>query len=84
MTDIQENTNSSLKPAKRVPKKRSKIEACKVTGFDKNRKTLNISFKGYGIQLTDVDVLESDYVKIKYVSDIGKSDFTFEFLEWVK
>lgn len=84
MTDNQENTSSSIKPAKRAPKKRSKIETCKVTGFDKNRKTLNISFKGYGIQLSGIDVLESDYVKIKYVSDIGKDDFTFEFLEWKK
>ena len=38
----------------------------------------DIDFKGYGIRLNNAEVINSDYVDIKYIGEIGKPNFSCE------
>ena len=38
-------------------------------------KELDIDFKGFGIRLSAVKPVKSDYVFIQYTGEIGKADF---------
>ena len=53
-----------------------KTEKCKVLSYNKKTKELDIDFKGYGIRLNNVRNINSDYVDIKYIGEIGKSNFS--------
>ena len=55
-----------------------KTEKCKVLSYNKKTKELDIDFKGYGIRINNVRNINSDYVDIKYIGEIGKSNFSCE------
>lgn len=69
-TENKEITNDVQKKEPRF-----KREKCKVLAFNKKTKELDVNFKGYGIRLKNVNDVKSDFVIVKYVSDIGKADF---------
>ena len=55
-----------------------KTEKCKVLSYNKKTKELDIDFKSYGIRLNNVRNINSDYVDIKYIGEIGKPNFSCE------
>lgn len=77
-TEQKTSTNKSGK--RNASSKKYKTEICKVLNFDKRRKILSVSFKSCGIQIQNVAFCDSEYVKVKYMSDIGKSDFSYELI----
>jgi len=57
-----------------IDKKEIKEENCKVIWIKQN--SFAVDFKGYGISFDlDVGKKVSEYIKIQYESEIGKSDF---------
>ena len=50
-------------------------EQCKVLSYNEATKELDIDFKGFGIRLSAVKPVKSDYVFIQYTGEIGKADF---------
>ena len=58
--------------------KKHKTIKCKVLSYNKKTKELDIDFKGYGIRLNNVRNINSDYVDIKYIGEIGKPNFSCE------
>lgn len=63
-------------PKKQKPSYSEKI--CKVISYDKKAKTLDVSFDGFGIRLSNVDNFDGDKATIKYKGKIGKSNFTYK------
>lgn len=53
-----------------------KTEKCKVLSYNQKTKELDFDFKGYGVRLNNVDDIESDFVIVKYVGEIGKANFS--------
>ena len=60
----------------KIATEKYKTEKCKVLSYNKKTKELDIDFKGYGIRLNNAEVINSDYVDIKYIGEIGKSNFS--------
>ena len=58
--------------------KKYKTIKCKVLAYNTRTKELDIDFKGYGIRLNNAEIINSDYVDVKYVGEIGKSNFSCE------
>ena len=56
--------------------KKYKMEKCKVLAYNARTKELDVDFKGYGIRLNNAKNINSDYVDIKYIGEIGNSDFS--------
>ena len=46
--------------------------------YNTRTKELDIDFKGYGIRLNNAEIINSDYVDIKYIGEIGKPNFSCE------
>lgn len=61
-----------------MPVEKLKYEKCKVLRYDNNTHELDIDFKGYGIRLSNVDDIKTDFVTIKYRGDIGSTDFEYK------
>ena len=61
-------------------RKKNRIEykekECKVIGYNKITKTLDISFNGYGIRLNNINNFKGDTVIVKYEGEIGKPNFS--------
>jgi len=55
-----------------------KTERCKVLLYNKLTKELDINFMGYGIRISHAEHIDSDYVTIKYLGEIGKPNFVCE------
>ncbi len=79
LTNIEtiENVEENITVKKSVSK-RYKTERCKVLSYNEKTKELDISFKGYGIRLNNIDNIEADFVTIKYYGEIGKPNFSCE------
>ena len=58
--------------------KKHKTIKCKVLAYNPRTKELDIDFKGYGIRLNNAEIINSDYVDIKYIGEIGKPNFSCE------
>lgn len=58
-----------------------KTENCNVLNYNEKSKELDIIFKGFGIRLYDIKEFKGDIAKVKYTSDIGKSDFSYELIK---
>ena len=76
--DMDNNkTNVSVEDNK-LPK--YKIEKCRVLSYNSKTKELDVDFKGYGIRLNNVlknvKNVDSNYVDIKYIGEIGNPDFS--------
>ena len=70
-------TNVSVEDNK-LPK--YKTEKCRVLSYNSKTKELDVDFKGYGIRLNNVlknvKNVDSNYVYIKYIGEIGNPDFS--------
>ena len=55
-----------------------KTEKCRVLHYDKQLKTLDISFKGYGIRFNNVNGDIGDLVEVKYRGKIGTPGFVYK------
>lgn len=72
--DIKESKDESYKKAKK------KIKQCRIIKFDPLRKRIKIDFDGYGIDVSDVVEIKSEYVRIEYSGEIGRSNFKFRII----
>ena len=75
--EVVENAETKTSIAATEIKKHKTIK-CKVLAYNARTKELDIDFKGYGIRLNNVEIINSDYVDIKYIGEIGKSNFSCE------
>lgn len=76
---VKEQTSEepiNIQPRKN--KKSFKEKECKVIAYNKRTNTLDVNFDGYGIRIKDVKNFSGDTVIVKYKSEIGKSDFTYQ------
>ena len=79
MTEKQTKvTKTDNTESKKPVSKRYKTEKCKVLSFNKSTNDLDVNFKGYGIRIKNVKSVNSDYVFVKYLGDIGKPNFSYE------
>ena len=60
----------------RKAKNNYKEKECKVIGYNKITKILDISFNGYGIRLNNINNFKGDTVIVKYEGEIGKPNFS--------
>ena len=74
---VTENAEEIETTTKTVTEK-YKTEKCKVLSYNNKTKELDIDFKGYGIRLNNAEIINSDYVDIKYIGEIGKPNFSCE------
>ena len=72
---VTENVEE-IETTTKITTEKYKTEKCKVLSYNKKTKELDIDFKGYGIRLNNVRNINSDYVDIKYIGEIGKSNFS--------
>jgi hypothetical protein len=72
--DIKESKDESYKKVKK------KIKQCRIIKFDPLRKRIKIDFDGYGIDVSDVVEIKSEYVRIEYSGEIGRSNFKFRII----
>ena len=72
---VTENVEE-IETTTKIATEKYKTEKCKVLSYNKKTKELDIDFKGYGIRLNNVRNINSDYVDIKYIGEIGKSNFS--------
>ena len=72
---VTENVEK-IETTTKIATEKYKTEKCKVLSYNKKTKELDIDFKGYGIRLNNVRNINSDYVDIKYIGEIGKSNFS--------
>lgn len=81
MVTTEEKVYNS-KPKKRNRLKNNfdyKIEKCKILAFNPKEKTLDIDFKNYGVRISNVsNIIDNDFIEVKYWSEIGKPDFKVE------
>ena len=75
--EVVENAETKTSIVKTEIKKHKTIK-CKVLAYNTRTKELDIDFKGYGIRLNNAEIINSDYVDIKYIGEIGKSNFSCE------
>ena len=72
-----ENVKDNI-PVRNYHKKKNeyKEKECKVIRYNKNARTLDIMFDGFGIRIKDIEEFNNDStIIVKYKSEIGKSDF---------
>ena len=74
---VTENV-AEIETTTKIATEKYKTEKCKVLSYNKKTKELDIDFKGYGIRLNNVRNINSDYVDIKYIGEIGKPNFSCE------
>ena len=74
---VTENVEE-IETTTKIATEKYKTEKCKVLSYNKKTKELDIDFKGYGIRLNNAEVINSDYVDIKYIGEIGKPNFSCE------
>ena len=74
---VTENVEE-IETTTKIATEKYKTEKCKVLSYNKKTKELDIDFKGYGIRLNNAEIINSDYVDIKYIGEIGKSNFSCE------
>ena len=74
---VTENVEE-IETTTKIETEKYKTEKCKVLSYNKKTKELDIDFKGYGIRLNNVRNINSDYVDIKYIGEIGKPNFSCE------
>ena len=74
---VTENVEE-IETTTKIATEKYKTEKCKVLSYNKKTKELDIDFKGYGIRLNNVRNINSDYVDIKYIGEIGKPNFSCE------
>lgn len=67
----QEEINKNIKPS-------YKVEECKVIDYNSKTKELDVNFKGFGIRLINIKEFNGEIANIKYTSEIGKANFTYE------
>ena len=72
---VTENVEE-IETTTKIETEKYKTEKCKVLSYNKKTKELDIDFKGYGIRLNNIRNINSDYVDIKYIGEIGKSNFS--------
>ena len=72
---VTENVEE-IETTTKIATEKYKTEKCKVLSYNKKTKELDIDFKGYGIRLNNAEIINSDYVDIKYIGEIGKSNFS--------
>ena len=72
---VTENVEE-IETTTKIETEKYKTEKCKVLSYNKKTKELDIDFKGYGIRLNNVRNINSDSVDIKYIGEIGKSNFS--------
>ena len=73
---VTENVEE-IETTTKIETEKYKTEKCKVLSYNKKTKELDIDFKGYGIRLNNVRNINSDYVDIKYIGEIGKPNFSY-------
>ena len=74
---VTENVEE-IETTTKIETEKYKTEKCKVLSYNKKTKELDIDFKGYGIRLNNIRNINSDYVDIKYIGEIGKPNFSCE------
>ena len=74
---VTENVEE-IETTTKIETEKYKTEKCKVLSYNKKTKELDIDFKGYGIRLNNDRNINSDYVDIKYIGEIGKPNFSCE------
>ena len=74
---VTENVEE-IETTTKIATEKYKTEKCKVLSYNKKTKELDIDFKGYGIRLNNAEIINSDYVDIKYIGEIGKPNFSCE------
>ena len=74
---VTENVEE-IETTTKIATEKYKTEKCKVLSYNTRTKELDIDFKGYGIRLNNAEVINSDYVDIKYIGEIGKPNFSCE------
>ena len=74
---VTENVEE-IETTTKIATEKYKTEKCKVLSYNKKTKELDIDFKGYGIRLNNIRNINSDYVDIKYIGEIGKPNFSCE------
>ena len=74
---VTENVEE-IETTTKIETEKYKTEKCKVLSYNTRTKELDIDFKGYGIRLNNAEVINSDYVDIKYIGEIGKPNFSCE------
>ena len=75
--EVVENAETKTSIVETEIKKHKTIK-CKVLAYSTRTKELDIDFKGYGIRLNNAEIINSDYVDIKYIGEIGKPNFSCE------
>ena len=75
--EVVENAETKTSIVETEIKKHKTIK-WKVLAYNTRTKELDIDFKGYGIRLNNVEIINSDYVDVKYIGEIGKSNFSCE------
>lgn len=56
-----------------------KIKECNVIGYISNKNLLLVDFDGFGISFKS-DVIPNKTVKVKYIGEIGKKNFSCELI----
>ena len=74
---VTENVEE-IETTTKIETEKYKTEKCKVLAYNTRTKELDIDFKGYGIRLNNAEIINSDYVDIKYIGEIGKPNFSCE------
>ena len=74
---IKDKIEDAKEEKTKITKPSYKYQDCKVIDYNSTNKTLDVLFKGYGIRLENIENFIGDIAKIKYLSEIGKSDFTY-------
>ncbi|KAI4445122.1 hypothetical protein C823_007629 [Eubacterium plexicaudatum ASF492] len=74
------NDSNTSKKNKILSNKNYKSQNCKVISYNKNNKTLDVQFNGYGIRIKNVLNFDNTIteVSILYKSEIGKPDFEYK------
>ena len=74
---VTENVEE-IETTTKIATEKYKTIKCKVLAYNTRTKELDIDFKGYGIRLNNAEIINSDYVDIKYIGEIGKPNFSCE------
>lgn len=76
---VTENVEE-IETTTKIVTEKYKTEKCRVLSYNSKTKELDVDFKGYGIRLNNVlknvKNVDSNYVDIKYIGEIGSPDFS--------
>lgn len=76
--EYMEDITKEFLPKKPKNNNNFKTKECKILQYNKNTKTLDIDFNGYGIRIHNVEKISGDTIEIKYKGCIGKSNFVYK------